>query len=413
MKKGVWVLFAGWLAVMLMLQNSAAATEALKPQIRFPVGMKSLSLPVTLFDHVIYLPVSINGGAGRDFVLDTGASDLTAIDQETAAFLGLEMRRGDTLRGAGSEDVQSNWLSGVSLTVAGLQITGLPVMTIPLRRMEPYWGKVKEGLLGGNVLARVVTEIDYENSRVTFHEVGTFQAEDRGLIIPLEIVQNTPLVRAKLKGAADDPGAEGLFMLDTGVRQSFINTPFTARNGLIAKSPATVENITGFGISGQVKGIVGRVAAIELGPFVLERPVVELCTEKEGVSASADFDGIIGADILSRFRVIFDYGSRRLFLEKNSRFSLPFEYDTSGVYVIATGKRNVPFQIENVVSGSPAADACLRRGDRLVAVNGQPASAFTLESLKRLFREENQSIKLEIERGAKTLSVTLRLRRLI
>jgi len=383
------------------------------PAVSFKDGARSVSIQVSLFDNIIYLPAKVNGAAELDFVLDTGASDISAIDQGVAEKMALPRGRGTTGGGAGPERVQMRELESVSLSLPGLEMAGFRFLTIPLKRMEPYWGRNKDGLFGGNILARLVTSIDYDRRTVTFHDPGSFDPAGSGEMIPLTIDGNAPFVTAKVKVPGSGAPAEGFFLLDTGVRMSFFNTPFTAKNALIQKSPRTVENIAGFGIGGASRATMGRLAALEIGDFVIEGPVVQLNTTTQGVEASAQFDGIIGADILSRFVVTLDYQNKRMWLLKGARFGQPFEYDMSGLYVITAGEGNDAFKVENVVAGSPAAKAGVEKGDILVSIDGRPASSFTLETLKLYLKEAGRTVALKVDRAGNPKDFSFRLERLI
>lgn len=118
------------------------------------------------------------------------------------------------------------------------------------------------------------------------------------------------------------------------MRNTFFNSPFTRTHKLIEKSQKIVENITGFGIGGVGFGKLSRLKSIKIGNYQIEEPIVELTTDSQGVAASKQFDGIIGADILSRFNVIFDYSRGEMILEPNENFHHSFEYDKSGIYFI-------------------------------------------------------------------------------
>ena len=389
------------------------AAPAPGPAIRFNDGKTSVGVRVSIFDNIIYFPAKVNGAAGLDFVLDTGASDISALDQEVAETRGLPRGRGTTGGGAGPEQVQMWELEGVTLSAPGMEMSGFRFITLPLKRMEPYWGRKKDGLFGGNILGRLVTRIDYDRRTVTFHDPGSFEASGNGQIVPLTVEANTLFVTAKVTAEGSDVPMEGLFLVDTGVRMTFFNTPFTEKNRLIQKSSRTLENIAGFGIGGASWATMGRLTSLQIGEFVVERPVVQFNTATKGIEASSRFDGIIGADLLSRFIVTLDYQKKKMILEKGARFEQPFEYDMSGLYVITAGDRNDVFKVENVVKDSPAAKAGVENGDILVSVDSKPASSFTLETLKLHLREEGRVAALQVKRAGKTMNFSFRLERLI
>ena len=63
--------------------------------------------------------------------------------------------------------------------------------------------------------------------------------------------------------------------------------------------------------------------------------------------------------------------------------------------------------------GSPAEEAGLRAGDRLVAIDGQPAVEVGLERVRALLREDGRERLLAIRRGDELRDVRVKLRRMI
>jgi C-terminal processing protease CtpA/Prc len=191
-----------------------------------------------------------------------------------------------------------------------------------------------------------------------------------------------------------------------------VNAPFVEEYKVPARS--IIEAITGVGIGGEVRSDVGRVAGLILGRYEVRNPVAAFSLSKKGVLASAEFTGIIGGEILRRFKVIFDYPGQRMILEANANFNEPYEFDMSGLFVIAEGPALNPFKIYSIVQNSPGFDAKLHLGDVIEKIDGRPASSFTLEQVRQIFKEgEGKTHILGIRRGEKLWESKIRLRRLI
>jgi hypothetical protein len=79
------------------------------------------------------------------------------------------------------------------------------------------------------------------------------------------------------------------------------------------------------------------VAALRIGKFTLASPVTLFSQDKAGAFASADIQGNVGEQILSRFTIFLDYARRRVILEANKTFSEPFEGVFAGANVEAEG----------------------------------------------------------------------------
>ena len=61
--------------------------------------------------------------------------------------------------------------------------------------------------------------------------------------------------------------------------------------------------------------LVGRLPNLQLGHFTLTDPVVHFAQDQKGAFASSDFSGVIGGELLRRFKVIFDYAHKQMILE--------------------------------------------------------------------------------------------------
>ncbi len=78
-------------------------------------------------------------------------------------------------------------------------------------------------------------------------------------------------------------------------------------------------------VGGELSARVGRVPAIRLGGFVVSNPLTQFSQNTSGILATPDLAGIIGAQMLRRFRVIFDYPHGEMILEPNEHFGDPSE----------------------------------------------------------------------------------------
>ena len=85
----------------------------------------------------------------------------------------------------------------------------------------------------------------------------------------------------------------------------------------------------------------------------------------------------------------------------------------SGTFLLARGDDFKLFQVWRVLANSPATDAGLAEGDVITSVDGKPAAKLTLEEVRGALRAGERQVELGIRRGEKTLTVRLKLRRLV
>ncbi|MFA4947425.1 MAG: aspartyl protease family protein [Candidatus Krumholzibacteriia bacterium] len=403
-------------AVLSVLAFHAANGSGQQPIPATPCFERADSLDVRgveIFDRIVYVPVSINGFGPYPFVLDTGAGELSALDEGTARSIGLRSTIVGEGGGAGEEIVQFGLADSTTIAMHGLSFANRPILTMPVRRLDAQWGKRKDGMVGGDLLSTFVTRIDYERERVVFHDAVAYEYTGPGERIPVEMWGNYIIVRSEVLLYGSEKPLEAMFFLDTGVRLSVFNSPYAKKHALAAQSPRTLTGVTGFGIGGASRGIVGRVRGIRIGSFVFKEPVMSFSAGTSGALADTSIAGIIGADFLSRFTVVLDYRRSQIFLEKNSGFDSPSEFDMCGIRFVMEGERFDLFKVFLVYEGTPAALAGVAEGDVVTAIDGRAAGSSTRESIRDYMQREGEQVRLTIEREGVTKEVTIRLKKMI
>src|SRR5262249_44273858 len=133
----------------------------------------------------------------------------------------------------------------------------------------------------------------------------------------------------------------------------------------------------------------------------------------KGLTADAAHTGLIGGEVLSRFRVTWDYAHERLFFEPNGRYRDPFPYDASGLSLSAQGPDLSTFEVRRIAPGSPGADAGFAEGDVLLAIDGTPVKQITLHGIRKLFQQDGGEYMISILRDGQVGKLPLKCRRLM
>lgn len=141
--------------------------------------------------------------------------------------------------------------------------------------------------------------------------------------------------------------------------------------------------------------------------------MVAVTGAKGGTLARSDIAGIIGGELLARFRVIYDCPRARLHLEAGQNIGAPFEDDMSGIKWVASGSDRNHFRVATVVPDSPAARAGVAAGDVLIAVGGRTSGSFDREWLGQTLRSNGRRITLKFDRKGTRLPITIVLRRMV
>lgn len=139
---------------------------------------------------------------------------------------------------------------------------------------------------------------------------------------------------------------------------------------------------------------------------------VHLSLATGGLFGSDAWMGNLGGELWRRFAVTIDAAGGALYLEPQAALAEPFAGPRSGLVARWTGER---FDVLDVVGGSPAEQAGVRRGESLLAVQGRELAATNAIWLRtQLAGEPGTSVVLRL-RGASGQErvVTMVLRELV
>jgi hypothetical protein len=380
---------------------------------RFAAHSRQTHVAFELNANKIYIPVRVNNAGPYWFILDTGSIS-NAVDTEIAKSLGIKLEHPFEASGGGEKTVTGAIGSNVSLDISELELKQAEIDVEPVNAaISAAEGRRVDGLLGYDFLSRFVVKIDYMNQRVDVFEPADFHYTGSGEANPFEIIRGNIFVSTSLT-MPDRKRVPGSFMVDTGWRSALtLTSPFVADQKLMT-IPGTVDAITGMGIGGATIDTMARIPGLQLGGYKIENFLANFSHAKAGVLSQGDFSGIIGAEVLRRFTVIFDYPHRKMILEPNARLSTPYEFDMSGLFITSEGGSSKAFKIYSVVKDSPGAGAGMQEGDIIESIDNIPASSFTLEKIRQMFKAaEGREHRLTVSRNGRVFTAKLRLRRII
>jgi predicted aspartyl protease len=366
----------------------------------------STSVPFMLVNGHIYLQVRLDGKGPFRFLCDTGGANI--VTPELARSLGLETA--GTLQGRGvgekSEDVGLTKIK--SLEIGGATLSNQVFAVYPLMDLAKAEGLLPQGLIGYEVFKRFVVTVDYEHRRLTLTLPSAFSYQGTRTVVPFRFNNHIPQVEGEIDGIP------GRFDIDTGSRSSLtILAPFAEKHNLKEKYGAKIEAVTGWGVGGPARGWIVRTHVLKLGGVTVEGAVADLSVQKSGAFVDPYVAGNVGAGVLQRFNIVFDYGGQRLIFEPNANFSRPDLYDRAGMWLNLEGDA---FKIIDVVAGGPAAEAGLKAGDTILAVDGKSSARLALAAVRLKFKSDPPGTRVRLRvrsGGAPEREVTITLRDLI
>ena len=144
---------------------------------------------------------------------------------------------------------------------------------------------------------------------------------------------------------------------------------YLKQNGFFERYDKGIATTSG-GTGGIVRNATHRLRRLTLDGYDLENFIANFVVQQKGTFSSRTEAGNVGYDVLSQFTPTFDYGNETLFLERRPNAPLPV-YNRVGLGLGPAS--NGTLQIANVFGESPAADAGLKVGQRVISVDGIPA----------------------------------------
>lgn len=393
----------------------AAATIALLPvahtaRAQAPV----VSIPIQYEDARIYVPVRVGDGAPRWFILDTGAQP-TLVDERVATSAGIPVTYSTSTTGAGGRTTRIGFARDITLTVGSIPLALQRVTVAPLDSvLAPSTGRPIPGIVGSRFFMEHVVEIDVGRGTIRVYEPSTFAYRGHGIIVPVDLSSDVPYATGwiAMRSATDS----GRFLLDLGAKANALVTEhFAKAHRLAQRAPASVVTEFGAGMGGETSYRFVRTGAMGLAPDArtrIDSLIVGLSAG--GTLTSPGYDVLLGAQYLTRFRIILDYPRHRVILEPRTHAGARDELDMSGLFVIAPDALHRSVVVKSIRVRSPAAIAGVRSGDVVTAIDELSGSALTVATAReRLRSRDGRSVTVQVERDGAAHRFTMVLKRAI
>lgn len=406
---------AGGLALVSLALAPLARAQgphqlSLHEELVFPAGQDTASVPFQDVGGHIQVPVSVNGGEPFWMVFDTGMPSPGVLLYGSPRVDALQLPYGEAqirVGGAGGagEATAAKLAQDVTVKLGALAITGTMAIVMPAK---PEMSAVHEGIIGASLYRNATITVDRDRGVVRFTRLGRYQPPAGAAVVPLELVGNHAYVQA---GLVQDGGTLPLrLILDLGATHAVSLNSHT-NPAIHVPAGARVARV-GRGMSGVLRGRVGRIAGFELGGQRLANVVATFPDSAfENPRGLDSRDGNLGSGILARFELTLDYANAKLYLRPSRRFADAFEWDMSGV-TFDPGPDGTP-TVAEVIADSPAGRAGISAGEQLVAVDGKPVQARSLMLMREQFKQPGREIVLRLRKGGAERDVKLKLQRLV
>ena len=375
-----------FLSIVLLVSSGSGTDKHNPPKYVFPIDVTWLS--------PLFVDVRVNSSEPMRFITDS-ASTYSMIRKAEADKLKLKPAGGMSLRGGGGE-------FNVKFTKADLEVGALKLNDVNLgvTDLPPHYA----GLLGADLFENFVVTIDYEKGEVEIFDPRTFHPDSKATRIPLNIRSRIPSVEASITYGGKT--VTGEFRIDTASGQPItLRHPFAEKNSFPPPGAPTQTSQSG-ALGGQVEWLLARADSIRIDELEFKNPIVQVYATNRGAGGGTLLAGMIGNDLLRRFRVTFDCPHKQLFLLPSSMRDMPFEVDMSGL------RFGPSYQIYFVSAGSVAEKAGLKVGDVITKLDGRSITQLGLSGAHDQLMRNGKKCEIEVLRGEQIIRSILELKRL-
>lgn len=377
------------------------------PGFQFSSDGTSLHIPVEVVaDGLVFVQAKVNGSPGW-FIVDNGTQGFV-VDRDYAKQNSLQNSGSAVTRGVGSDASQAGIVRDVDIALPGLELTHRNLLITDLKSLEPAVGHEVDGIIGSRLFDDFVVVLDYKHQLLSVFAPKEYRRSGKETVFTVRIDQHGfQYIDAiiSLPGAAP---VRGSFLIDGGANYyANIYKPFSDAHQI---PPSTMKLVSEPGTGQPKEGLADRM---EIGPYSIKNFPFTFAQDSEGLMASKDYAGLVGAEFLERFTVVFDNPGKRILLTPNRSYQDAAEYDESGLKIHAEAPDFHRFIVTRIVPQSPAVEAGIEPGDVIESIDDRSSQEMTLTEVRSILRRPNVRRTIGLLRGSSHLQVVLQLRPLL
>jgi hypothetical protein len=337
-----------------------------------------------------------------NFILDTGSGAISLDSSTTAEFKIPHVPSGRTINGiAGIREV--DYAKNNSITFPGLTIENLDFYINDYEILSSVYGEKIDGIIGYSFFRRYIVKIDYDSLRIQVFSPGNIRYPSGGtLLYPLFTA--LPIEPLTIK---DSRTVVSNFYFDTGAGLNFlISKQFQDDSSFLLKKRKPVS-IQVQGLGGKKEMLLTIIKEVRIGPYKFKKVPTNVLDDEYNATSYPFISGLIGADILRRFNIIINYPKKEIHLLPNSHYRDNFNYSYTGINMyFADGK----IFSDEVIKGSPAYKAGLKKDDIIIGVNNNFSNNITV--YKNLMQNVGEKIVLLVLRDKTPVILSFHVRRI-
>lgn len=290
-------------------------------------------VPLEFIGTHLSIPVSTNGSETLNFIFDTGATG-ASIDSAVAEKIGItkENRQQVSMAGSGGAQLYQMALNQ-NLKFGTLAIKDLNLVLINFSSLSANLGQRLDGIIGYEILNQYVTQIDFDQKKLSFYNSIATVDTNGYTAIPFEFSRNINIPRFPVSiKLANGQTFTGKVMFDTGSAISLIvSTPFSKYHDFSSKL-GQISLSTGRGLNAFTQDQLANIKSMSFNGFEFGEMGIRL-TVNDKAEPKDGYLGILGIEVIKHFNVILDYAHKKIYLKPNKAYGSPFRIETGpGIY---------------------------------------------------------------------------------
>lgn len=334
------------------------------------------------------------------FILDTGSGGIS-LDSSTAKYFELEPEPSErTVLGIGGIK-KVGFLYNRKLHLPGLEVDSLNFHVNDYEILTSVYGEKIDGIIGYSLLSRYIVAIDYDSLRIDIYSQGSFKYPRGGTLLEPSL-RTLPVQNARIK---DNVTANTRFLFDIGAGLCLLLSKDFIEDSSFLHRKRVLYTKEAEGLGGKVDMSLTVIKEVKLGPYKFRSVPVFIFEDVYNLTSYPYLGGLIGNDLLRRFNVILNYHRKEFYIKPNSHFDDLFDYSYSGIELYF---ENGVIILGDVAEGSPAENAGLKEGDRVISINNNFSQ--NLQQFKHELQTAGQKIRIVIERDKELMQFEFKIK---
>jgi hypothetical protein len=368
----------------------------------FLEGKDKVSIPFEYSHNFLLIEARFQNVVPLTLMFDTGAEHTILFDKVYTELFNIPYDRKIKIYGADlSQELFANVARNVRLAIDG--IANIPrdivVLDEDYYHLKEITGINIDGIISTSFFNNMVIKIDFKKGLLTLYNPATFKAPKNFTECDVEFFKRKPYINTTAK-LQNGTSLDLKLLIDSGAALPLL---------LHANSHSSLEipeNVItgklGVGLGGSIEGFMGRIKSLNFSDFNFSEIITSFqdLSESKLAKNQVKRNGLIGTQILSRFTIIFNPITQKVYFKPRKSLKKAFKFDKSGMIIYAFGPNLNDYVVQGIIPNSAAELAGIQVGDKIKRVGIVSTNFMKLSDLLLKFQKKaGKKIKLKIQRG--------------